>query len=56
MCEKNITISNPSTCVCEINRYLKSLADDLVDICDEIIDMVAKSYDKTTNFNDKKVT
>ena len=31
---------NPSTCACEINRYLKSITDE----CDEIICVVAKSY------------
>ena len=30
-------VCNSSTCPCEINRYLKSIADDLVITCDKII-------------------
>ena len=29
---------------CESNRYFKSIADDILTSCDEIIDMVAKSW------------
>ena len=28
---------NCSTCICEISRYLKSIVDDLVIMCDEIV-------------------
>ena len=28
---------NRSTCICEISRYLKSIVDDLVIMCDEIV-------------------
>ena len=35
-CEKDY-IYNPSTSPCEINVYLKSIADDLVVRCDKII-------------------
>ena len=60
MCvKKNVWV--PSTCVCEIDRYLKNITDDLVITCDEIIDVVAISYcepTKTTpvNFKEKKAT
>ena len=52
---------NSSTCAWEINRYLKSIANDLVIICNEIIDAVAKSYEnvygtESINLNDKKAT
>ena len=32
-------IWNPSSCACEINRYLKSIADDFIITCDEVIDV-----------------
>ena len=44
---------------CESNRYLKSIADDILTSCDEIIDMVAKSWQLETvsiNSNHKKAT
>ena len=42
---KKYHIWNPSACVCESNRYSKSIIDDLVITYDEIIDTVANSYD-----------
>ena len=30
---------NPSTCICENSRYLKSTGDDSVSVCDEIINI-----------------
>ena len=49
-----------STCAYEINRYLKSIAVNLVITCDEIIGTVVKSYyyqTKTTpvNFDEKRM-
>ena len=44
---------NPSTCACEINRYLKSIVDDLVITCDEVINV---SDTVSTNLDDKKAT
>ena len=32
-------VSNPSTCACDNNTHLKSIVDDLVATCDEIIVM-----------------
>ena len=48
---KNDYVWNSSTCACEINRYWKSSADDLVITCDKIIELT-----KSTQiiFNDKK--
>ena len=50
---------NPSTCTFKNCKYLESIIDDLVVICDEIIEVVAKSYDEETktipaNFNEKR--
>ena len=42
----------PSTCACETNRYLQSIAADLVMRCDDIIDT---SETVTLNFNKKNV-
>ena len=60
VCKKD-QILNSSTCVCEINTFLKRVADDLVIACDEIKDAVAKLYYKPTkttpiNFHEKKAT
>ena len=30
---------NPSTCICESSKYLKSIVDDSVTVCDEIINV-----------------
>ena len=43
MCEKNY-VWNLSPCACEINRYFKSIADDLVIGCNSIIDIIAIFY------------
>ena len=37
MCEKDY-VWNPRTRACDINRYLKCIADDLLIMCDKIID------------------
>ena len=52
-------IWNLNTCACEINNYLKSIDDDLVITCDEIIDAVTTSYKEPKktipiNFNEKR--
>ena len=45
-------ICNPSICACEINRcFLKSIDDDLVITCDEIINVLDNV---SINLNDKK--
>ena len=41
---------NPSTWNCENGKYLASIMDDSVNMCDEVIE----SYDDETNFNEKK--
>ena len=41
---------------CEIDKYLKSIIDDSVVKCDEIIVVIVKSYDEQTNFNKTRVT
>ena len=47
ICEKDY-IWNPATCSCKNGKYLASIVDDLVIMCDEIIDADAKgeSYDE----------
>ena len=52
---------NPATCSYENEKYLASIMDDSAIICDEVIDVEAKSNDKetktvTVNFNEKKAT
>ena len=37
VCKEN-HVRNPSKCTCEIDRYLKSIVDDLVITFDEVID------------------
>ena len=54
-------IWNLTTCSCENGKYLASIIDNSVIMCDEIIRAVAKSYNEKTksvptNFNEKKVT
>ena len=49
-------VSNPATCTCENGKYLASIMDDSVIICDEVIE----SYDEeiktiTTNFDEKNI-
>ena len=51
MCVKKIIyvkkyIWNPSTCICENGKYLISIMNDSVNICDKIID----PFDKTKLF------
>ena len=52
MCEEDY-IWNPSACACEVDEYLKIIIGDSVVICDEVLDAVAKSYSKSTNFKQK---
>ena len=40
---------NPSTCICENRKYLKSIADTSVNVCDEIIFVMDIVSTKTTN-------
>ena len=52
---------NPATCSYENEKYLASIMDDSAIICDEVIDVEAKSNDKetktvTVNFNEKKAS
>ena len=56
VCKKGY-VWNPSTCNCENGKYLASIMDNSVIICDEVI----KSYDEEiktipTNFNKKYIT
>ena len=53
---RKIYIFNPSRCAYKIDNYLKSIIGNSVVTYDEIIDIVAKSYNEPTNFNKKKVT
>ena len=40
MCKKYRTCKNDySTCICESSRYLKSIDDDSVIVCDEVINV-----------------
>ena len=36
---KNIIVTKPSKCICEIGKYLKSIANDSKVVCDEIINI-----------------
>ena len=36
---KNIIVAKPSKCICEIGKYLKSIANDSKVVCDEIINI-----------------
>ena len=53
-CKKHVCgkdyVCNPSACVCENGKYLLSIMNDSVIMCDEIIDV------GETNFNEKNVT
>ena len=48
VCEKDY-VWNPATCNCENGKYLASIVDDTVIICNEII------YVKETKFNEKNI-
>ena len=50
ICEKDYTW-NPSTRICKNGKYLASIMDDSVIMCDEIIEETVP-----TNFNEKKTT
>ena len=39
--QKSYKKSTHSTCACEINRYLKSIADDLVITCDKLNNFIS---------------
>ena len=43
---------NPSTYNCENGKYLATIMDNSVIMCDEVIE----SYDEERNFNEKKAT
>ena len=51
ICEKDY-IWNPATCSCKIGKYLLSIIEDSVIICDEIIE---ESKTIPTNFNEKNI-
>ena len=48
MCKKDYSC-NPSTCVCEYSRYLVSIADDSVIVCDEIMSFTESVSTNVTN-------
>ena len=47
MCKK-VYIWNPDTSSCENGKYVGSITNDSVNMCDEIINAVAESYGETT--------
>ena len=49
VCEKD-HVWNPSTCICENEKYLASIMDDSTIICDKII------YAEEKHFNEKYIT
>ena len=56
ICEKDY-VWDPATCNCENRKYLASILDDSVIMCDKVIG----SYDEeiktiTTDFNEKNIT
>ena len=51
VCDKDY-VSNPSKCNCENGKYLASIMDNSAIKRDEVI----QSYNKETNFNEKKAT
>ena len=56
---KKYYIWNLATCSCENGKYLASIIDNSVIMCDEIIHAVAKSYNEKTksvptNFNEER--
>ena len=38
--QKNILLGIPSTCICEISKFLKSIVDNSVIVCSEIISVI----------------
>ena len=54
-CKKNYSW-NPSTCICENSKYLKSIADTSVIKCDEIITVMDVALTKKTNTMATNVT
>ena len=48
---KKYDIWNPTSCSFKNGKYLADMMNDSLIMCDEIIDVEAKSYDKETNFN-----
>ena len=49
VCQKDY-VQNPATCSCKNGKYLASVMDVSVIMCDEVIE----SYNEETNFNEKK--
>ena len=47
---------NPVICNCENQKYLASVMDDSVIICDEVIESYEETKTIPTNFGEKKVT
>ena len=56
ICEKNYVL-NPAICNCKNQKYLASIIDDSMNICDEVIELYDEEM-KTipTNFHEQKVT
>ena len=50
MCAKKDYIWSPATCSCKNDKYLASIIDDSVIMCDEIIE---ETKTVKTNFNEK---
>ena len=46
---KNDYIQNPSACICENGKYLKSIVDNSVLVCDEIIKAAYNVLSDVTN-------
>ena len=53
MCEKDY-ILNPAACTCKNGKYLASIIDHPVIMCDEILDAETKTV--TTSFNENNLT
>ena len=48
MCKKDYSL-NPSRCICENSKHLKSIADSSVIACDEILSVMDIASTKKTN-------
>ena len=55
MCKNNYSW-NPSVCIFEDSRYLKSIVDNSVIVCDEVIDVMDSASRLSINSDDKKLT
>ena len=54
MCKKDYSL-NPSRCICENSKHLKSIADSSVIACDEILSVMDIASTKKTNVIAKNV-